>query len=86
MKLQAAEFQITHVASPAPEVFHVTASGPTTHTFYVFASTGNPVVISTEVLALAEIGDQGRHALTELLKSIYYLNKQEIHARANEAR
>jgi len=86
MKLQAAEFQITHVTSPAPEVFHVTASGPTTHTFYVFTSAANPIIISTEVLALAEIGAPDRHALTELLKAIYYLNKQEIHARANEAR
>ena len=84
MKLQAAEFQISHVTSPAPEVFHVTAVGPTTHTFYVFTSAANPIVISTEVLAFAEIGARGRHALTELLKSIYYLNKQEIHARADE--
>lgn len=84
MKLQAAEFQITHVESRAPGVFQVTANGPTTHTFYVFTSAANPIVISTEVLALAEIGAPGRHALTELLKSIYYLNKQEIHARADE--
>jgi hypothetical protein len=86
MKLIAVEFQIADVRSPSPGTFQVTAIGPTTYTFHVFTSGPHPIVISSEILALSESADPRRHAIRELLTSIYYLNKQEIHASANEAR
>jgi hypothetical protein len=84
MKLQAAEFKIASATRRAPGIFQVTAIGPTTYTFHVFTSVTNPIVLSSEVLELAEIGDPGRHAITALLTAIYYLNKQEIHEMADE--
>jgi len=75
MKLQAVEFTVKNVTRQAPGIFHITATGPATYVFRIFtcaAYPAYPIVISSE-------------APTELLRAIYYLNKQEIHARADEA-